>query len=138
MPLKILSLYPRISVLSPLSLLIVVSLVVVLVSFSAIAAETSTQQKNIHIRTLAASCAACHGTHGNSHSITPVLAGLEPTYFSTQMMAFKNGSRSSTVMHHHATGLTESEINQLADYFSQQERISSPNLPSQTLKPRHE
>lgn len=97
-------------------------------------ADTQNNPSNIHIRTLAASCAACHGTHGNSLSITPVLAGLDSHYFSTQMQAFKQGGRESTVMHHHATGLTDQEINQLADYFSQQQRQSPPPLVSQTLR----
>lgn len=88
----------------------------------------------IHIRTLAASCAACHGTNGNSHSTTPVLAGLDATYFSSQMLAFKNGSHSSTVMHHHAKGLTTDEIYQLANYFAEQKRLSTPELSPQTLK----
>lgn len=89
----------------------------------------------IHIRTLAASCAACHGTNGNSQSITPVLAGLDAQYFSTQMLAFKNGERAnnSTVMHHHASGLTEAEIDALADFFSAQARVSGTPLKPQTL-----
>lgn len=95
-------------------------------------------QEKVHIRTLAASCAACHGTQGNSHSITPVLAGLDSTYFSEQMIAFKNGARSSTVMHHHAKGLETIEIYHLADYFSQQKRISTTGPKPQTLKANHE
>jgi len=94
--------------------------------------QSSTNQ--IHTRTLASSCAACHGTNGNSLSITPVLAGLDAHYFATQMLAFKKGSRESTVMHHHATGLTDAEISQLADYFSRQKRIAPPPLTSQTLR----
>ncbi len=93
---------------------------------------------NIHTRTLAASCAACHGTNGNSHSTTPVLAGLDAIYFSNQMLAFKNGGRASTVMHHHAKGLTDDEIMQLAHYFSEQKRISTPPPVSQELKAKHE
>lgn len=96
------------------------------------------QTNNIHIRTLAASCAACHGTHGNSHSTTPVLAGLDATYFSNQMLAFKNGGRSSTVMHHHAKGLTDDEIMQLSHFFSEQKRVSTPPPVSQQLKAIHE
>jgi sulfide dehydrogenase cytochrome subunit len=109
-------------------------------SYSAHAAETNTanQHQKIHTRTLAASCAACHGTQGNSHSITPVLAGLDATYFSTQMLAFKNRSRTSTVMHHHALGITADEIEQLSHYFSQQERISTPGPAPQTLKASHD
>jgi cytochrome c553 len=103
-------------------------------SYSAHTAETNTanQHQKIHTRTLAASCAACHGTQGNSHSIIPVLAGLDATYFSTQMLAFKNRSRTSTVMHHHALGLTADEIEQLSHYFSQQARISTPSPAPQT------
>jgi sulfide dehydrogenase cytochrome subunit len=107
-------------------------------AYSAHAADTANQHNKIHIRTLAASCAACHGTQGNSHSITPVLAGLDTTYFSTQMLAFKNRSRTSTVMHHHALGLTADEIEQLSHYFSQQERISTPSPAPQTLKANHD
>lgn len=75
-----------------------------------------------HIRTLAASCAACHGTNGNSTGGTPVLAGLERNHFVLQMKSFRSGERSSTVMHHHAKGLTEDEIEQLADYYAAQPR----------------
>lgn len=92
----------------------------------------------IHTRTLAASCAACHGTNGNSHSTTPVLARLDATHFISQMQAFRNNSRSSTVMHHHASGLNTDEIEQLAHYFSLQKRITSPELPSQMLEANHE
>lgn len=111
-----------------------------LLSYSAHAADTDAdnQHQKIHTRTLAASCAACHGTQGNSHSITPVLAGLDAGYFSTQMQAFKNKSRSSTVMHHHAAGLTDDEVEQLAQYFSQQKRVSTPGPTPQTLKGNHD
>ncbi len=112
-------------------------LTLLLVSEASISAEVN-QIEAIHTRTLAASCAACHGTNGNSHSTTPVLAGLDATYFSNQMLAFKNGGRASTVMHHHAKGLTDNEIMQLADYFSVQKRISNPPAVSQPLKAKHE
>ena len=81
-----------------------------------------------HVRTLAASCAACHGTNGNSAGGTPVLAGLERNHFVLQMQAFRSGGRSSTVMHHHAKGLVDAEIEQLADYFAAQPRVT-PSSP---------
>lgn len=100
-------------------------------------------QENAHIRILAASCAACHGTNGNSAAgnVTgslPVLAGLDANYFSTQMNAFKNGERASTVMHHHAKGLHADEIDLLALYFSQQKRIVATPLKAQMLKASHD
>ena len=75
-----------------------------------------------HVQVLAASCAACHGMNGNSIGGTPVLAGLDRSFFMQQMQAFRDGSRASTVMHHHALGLTFQEIEQLAGYFSAQPR----------------
>jgi sulfide dehydrogenase cytochrome subunit len=78
-----------------------------------------------HLRVLAATCAACHGTNGNSVGGTPVLAGLAPDYFIKQMRAFRSGELASTVMHRHAKGLTEAEIRQLADYFSRQPRVAT-------------
>lgn len=83
-----------------------------------------------HLRVLAASCAACHGPGGNSVGGTPVLAGLDSSYFVTQMKAFRSGERASTVMHRHAKGLTEAEIGQLADFFAAQPRAAaSPPVP---------
>lgn len=75
-----------------------------------------------HTRVLAASCAACHGMDGNSVGGTPVLAGLDRSHFMLQMQSFRDGSRASTVMHHHAKGLTLQEIEQLAAYFASQPR----------------
>lgn len=91
-----------------------------------------------HIRTLAASCAACHGTQGNSTGITPTLAGLDGGYFTAQMLAFKDGSRPATVMHRHAKGINVDEINLLANYFSQQKRVSNQPPKAQALKAGHD
>lgn len=93
---------------------------------------------NTHIRSLAASCAACHGSNGNSLGISPVLAGLDATYFSTQMRAFKSGERPATVMHHHAKGLNTEEIELLALYFSKQKRLANISPKPQTLKANHD
>lgn len=100
--------------------------------------------QNIHIRQLAASCAACHGTQGNSvaangdDGANAVLAGIAPAEFTEKMLGFKDGSRKATVMHHHAKGLTDDEINQLAVHFSQQKRVATKALKPQTLKADHE
>lgn len=91
-----------------------------------------------HIRTLAASCAACHGSNGNAIAGNAKLAGINPAYFTKQMLAFKDGSLPATVMHHHARGLTVDEINQLAIYFSRQKPVVSQAPKSQTLSPSHE
>lgn len=100
--------------------------------------SVESHSKSPHIRTLAASCAACHGSNGNALNINAVLAGMNGAYFTTQMLAFKDGSRPATVMHRHAKGLNVDEINLLADYFSKQKRVSSQVPPAQTLSPNHE
>ncbi len=120
----------------------IVSILTVLVftnfALTSLAAEnTVSQSPNIHIRTLAASCAACHGTNGNAiPSGNAVLAGLDKDYFTAQMLAFKNGTRSATVMHRHAKGLQVDEINQLAIYFAAQKPIKAISPQSQILKPQ--
>jgi cytochrome c553 len=78
-----------------------------------------------HVRVLAASCAACHGTDGNSVGGTPVLAGLDRSHFILQMQSFREGTRTSSVMHHHAKGLTPQEIEALADHFGVQPRVTA-------------
>lgn len=91
-----------------------------------------------HIRTIAASCAACHGTNGNALNGNAVLAGMDGAYFTAQMFAFKDGSRPATVMQRHAKGLNVDEINLLADYFSTQKRVPGQAPKTQTLKTHHE
>ena len=87
----------------------------------------------VHIRSLAASCAACHGTNGNSSGNAAKLAGMGKVYFVTQMQAFKSGERASTVMHRHVKGLNPQEISDLAEYFSAQVPHQPSALPSQKL-----
>ncbi len=98
---------------------------------------------DVHIRSLAASCAACHGTQGNAVSInnnndsTPALAGVSKTDIISKLQAFKSGERSATVMHRHAKGLTADEITALAEYFSKQVPHSPISLKPQKLRADH-
>ncbi len=111
-------------------------------AFSANAAEVvvslNNQTVTPHIRTLATSCAACHGSNGNAVAGSAALAGMNSAYFTKQMTAFKDGSRPATVMHHHAKGLHETEINLLALYFSQQKISPSISPKPQTLQASHD
>lgn len=100
-------------------------------------ASQDTLSNSAHIRTLAASCAACHGSNGNSIGNMPPLAAIDGNYFITQMLAFKSGERPATVMHHHARGLNIDEINLLAAYFSQQKHVINVVPKSQPLKANH-
>jgi len=73
-------------------------------------------------RSLASTCAACHGTDGKSVGGTAVLAGMDKAEFVKQMTSFKSGQRKVTVMHQHARGYSDEEIEKMAAYFSTQSR----------------
>jgi cytochrome c553 len=73
-------------------------------------------------RQMAATCSACHGTNGHSVGGTPMLAGLDRAHFIRQMKDFKSGARPATVMHRHAAGYSDAEIEKMANYFAAQKR----------------
>ncbi len=115
-----------------------------LLSPIAVFAAENTATDTVHIRSLAASCAACHGTNGKAASAVgdsgvsgAVLAGMDKGQLNSKLMAFKSGAVASTVMHRHAKGLTDDEIQALADYFSSQPTGAAPKLISQKLRADH-
>lgn len=69
---------------------------------------------------LAANCANCHGTAGQSPGAMPGLAGLARNYFVRQMQDFRDGRRTATVMHQLAKGYTDEQFEAMAEYFSRQ------------------
>jgi sulfide dehydrogenase cytochrome subunit len=71
---------------------------------------------------LAANCTGCHGPGGNSSGAIPTIAALDRAYIVTALREFKAGTRQATVMHQHAKGYTDQEIEILAEYFSRQKR----------------
>ena len=77
-------------------------------------------QDALNVRTLAATCAACHGTDGRVAGDGSViaLAGLPREVLATQLRAFKSGARPSTIMTQLSKGYSEAQIDQLAAYFS--------------------
>ena len=93
---------------------------VLLAVFTLTGAEALGQDQSA--RSLAANCTGCHGPNGNSAGAIPTIAGLEKTYFVTAMQEFKSGARQATVMHQHAKGYNDQEIEILAAYFSTQQR----------------
>jgi cytochrome subunit of sulfide dehydrogenase len=69
---------------------------------------------------LAANCANCHGSKGNSVGAMPSLAGLKASYISEQMRAFRDAKRPATIMHQLAKGYTDVQIDAIASYFAAQ------------------
>lgn len=77
-------------------------------------------QDALNVRSLAATCAACHGTDGRVVGDGSVigLAGLPRDLLAAQLRAFKAGTRPSTIMTQLSKGFSEAQIDQLAGYFS--------------------
>jgi sulfide dehydrogenase cytochrome subunit len=99
-----------------------------------------------HVRTLAASCAACHGTQGNamvkeaghaSEESNPVLAGRTREDLLSKLLGFRDGTRKATIMHQHSRGLSLEEIDMLATHFSMQKRVIRLPLSPQKLEAEH-
>ena len=75
----------------------------------------------LRARSLAATCAQCHGTDGRAPpgSAMATLAGMPAAYLTEQMKAFKAGTRPGTVMPQLAKGYSDAQIAQLAAFFAQ-------------------
>ena len=95
----------------------------VLASVSASAALAN-ESATLHNRGLAATCANCHGTDGRTvdGSAIPSLVGMPKNYMVMQMKAFKEGTRPATVMHQITKGITDEQIDRIADYFAATKR----------------
>lgn len=72
---------------------------------------------------LAANCVACHGTNGATQGSTlPALAGQPRQALADSLRAFKAGTRQATIMTQIARGYTDEQIEQLAAFFSAQQK----------------
>ena len=85
----------------------------------ACAALPAIAQDSPAARSLAATCANCHGTDGRSVTQEVVsLAGLPKDDIVAKMKAFRDGTRPATVMHQIAKGYSDQQIELIADYFA--------------------
>lgn len=80
--------------------------------------------QTLHVRSLAATCANCHGSGGRAveGAAVPGLAGMPAAYLVEQMKAFKSGARQATVMHQISKGYNDAQIDQMAAYFAAQKK----------------
>lgn len=72
----------------------------------------------LQVRSWAAACANCHGTHGVAQDGMDSLAGQKKEDLVKKMMDFKTGKKPATVMHQLAKGYSEEQIDQLATHFA--------------------
>ncbi len=77
---------------------------------------------DVNARSWAATCTGCHGTNGHSAGGIPSVAGLDKSYIVNVMQEYKVGKRAATVMHQHAKGYTDEQIERIATFFAAQPR----------------
>ena len=70
-------------------------------------------------RALAATCFTCHGTDGRSvGGVPPSIAGQSKTTLLQSLREFRDGKRPATIMHQHAKGYTDAQLDAIAGYFA--------------------
>lgn len=91
-------------------------------AFAVGTASAAQAQEDFQARSWAASCASCHGTEGRSQGAIPPLAGRPKDELVRAMLDFKADKRSASVMHQHAKGYSDKQIERMAEYFSKQKK----------------
>jgi len=76
----------------------------------------------LHVRSWAASCAACHGTEGRALPGSESLAGVNKDDIVKKMLDFKAGRKPATIMHQLAKGYSDEQIVAIAGYFAAQKK----------------
>jgi len=80
---------------------------------------------------IAQTCVACHGAKGiSSADIYPHLAGQHASYLVQALKDYKSGKRDNQIMQPMAAGLTEAEMEAVAEYYA-----SMPGLTTAPRKP---
>jgi cytochrome subunit of sulfide dehydrogenase len=87
-------------------------------------AQADAGKEALYVKSLAATCANCHGTNGKAVEGSSVvsIAGLDRAYMVAQMKAFKAGTRPATIMHQLSKGYSDAQIETLATYFAAQKK----------------
>jgi cytochrome c553 len=85
----------------------------------AVLAAYPVQAEDKAARSMAATCTGCHGTNGVSGGGIPSIAGVDKGRIATLMREFRDGKRPATVMHQHAKGYTDEQIEAIAAWFAE-------------------
>ena len=66
---------------------------------------------------IATTCYTCHGTFGVSPGTIPSINDISADRMVSILQGFRSGQRASTVMGRHASGYTDDEIKEVAEYL---------------------
>jgi cytochrome c553 len=82
-------------------------------------------------RGAAAGCAGCHGDSGVSKTPgMPNLVGLDPKYFTAAINAYKGGQRKHDMMKTLVSGLSETDLGNVALFFALQQKPGKAQTPA--------
>lgn len=93
---------------------------IAILAMALLAAMPGLAADDVNGRSWAATCTGCHGTNGRSEGAIPGLIGLQKAYIVAAMREFRDGTRQATVMHQHAKGYTDDQIERIAAFFAAQ------------------
>ena len=94
----------------------------VLFALAAPASDAVATDRQTKARSLAATCANCHGTDGHAERGAAVLAGMPKNDLITQLRLFREGAKPSTIMGQIAKGYTPEQVELIAEHFAAQKR----------------
>lgn len=98
------------------------------------AAEEETPAVGLPLEEQVGVCGSCHGEDGNSTTAgTPSLAGQPALALTNQLIYFRERLRQNEVMTPQARGLSDSEIQALADYYAEQPLAPPEGEPDEEL-----
>ncbi|MFT3816943.1 MAG: cytochrome C [Rubrivivax sp.] len=84
----------------------------------ALLAAPPASAQDLAARSLAATCANCHGTDGLARGEMKPLAGMPAERLLALMAGFKSGAEPATVMQQIARGYSEAQLRLIAGYFA--------------------
>ena len=89
----------------------------------AVSGLAQAQVDPLHVRSWAASCAACHGTNGHAQPGMIALAGVPKEVTIQKMLDYKaDRVPTATIMHQLAKGYSDEQIAAIAGYFAAQKK----------------
>lgn len=86
--------------------------------FASLGGVSSALAEGASGQTIGLTCVVCHGAQGKGTKTIPPLAGRSADQIFEALMAYKNGSRPSTVMDRHAKGYSDAELRAVSEYFA--------------------
>jgi cytochrome subunit of sulfide dehydrogenase len=91
-------------------------------ALAVMATSANAQSDALQARSMAASCANCHGTNGAAMPGMVALAGYDKAGLVKAMADFKSGARPATIMHQLSKGYSDAQVEAIAGYFAAQKK----------------